>query len=74
MPDAARSAHSGPRELQHHFDSMEQQRDASALGMWVFLVTEILFFGGLFLACSTSTVKRPSPMIMCAACNPVIAK
>jgi len=29
---------------------MEQQRDASSLGMWVFLVTEILFFGGLFLA------------------------
>jgi cytochrome c oxidase subunit 3 len=28
---------------------MEQQRDASSLGMWVFLVTEILFFGGLFL-------------------------
>ncbi len=29
---------------------MEQQRDASSFGMWVFLVTEILFFGGLFLA------------------------
>ena len=29
---------------------MEQQKEASALGMWVFLVTEILFFGGLFLA------------------------
>ncbi len=29
---------------------MEQQKDASAFGMWVFLVTEILFFGGLFTA------------------------
>jgi cytochrome c oxidase subunit 3 len=29
---------------------MEQQKDAASLGMWVFLVTEILFFGGLFLA------------------------
>jgi cytochrome c oxidase subunit 3 len=29
---------------------MEQQKDASALGMWVFLVTELLFFGGLILA------------------------
>jgi cytochrome c oxidase subunit 3 len=29
---------------------MDQQREASSLGMWVFLVTEILFFGGLFLA------------------------
>src|SRR5215472_7466722 len=36
--------------LQHHFDDMEQQKEASTFGMWVFLVTEILFFGGLFLA------------------------
>ena len=36
--------------LQHHFDTMEQQAEASTLGMWVFLVTEIMFFGGLFLA------------------------
>jgi cytochrome c oxidase subunit III len=36
--------------LQHHFDSREQQKEAAALGMWVFLVTELLFFGGLILA------------------------
>ena len=36
--------------LQHHFDSMPQQAEASTLGMWVFLVTEIMFFGGLFMA------------------------
>jgi cytochrome c oxidase subunit 3 len=36
--------------LQHHFDSLEQQQEASALGMWLFLVTEVLFFGGLFFA------------------------
>ena len=59
MADAARSAHSSPRELQHHFDSMEQQRDASALGMWVFLVTEILFFGGLFLAYTVYRAQYP---------------
>jgi cytochrome c oxidase subunit III len=35
--------------LQHHFDSLEQQKEASTLGMWLFLVTEIMFFGGLFL-------------------------
>ena len=35
--------------LAHHFDSLEQQSEAATLGMWVFLVTEILFFGGLFL-------------------------
>ena len=36
--------------LQHHFDDMAQQSEASTLGMWVFLVTEIMFFGGLFMA------------------------
>jgi cytochrome c oxidase subunit 3 len=34
--------------LAHHFDDTDQQRDAATLGMWVFLVTEVLFFGGLF--------------------------
>lgn len=36
--------------LQHHFDTMAQQKEAAVIGMWVFLLTEILFFGGLFLA------------------------
>jgi cytochrome c oxidase subunit 3 len=36
--------------LQEQFDTVEQQRDASTLGMWVFLVTEIMFFGGMFTA------------------------
>ena len=38
--------------LAHHFDSLEQQRDATTLGMWVFLTTEVLFFGGLFMVYS----------------------
>jgi len=33
----------------HQFDTLEQQVDASTLGMWVFLATEVLFFGGLFV-------------------------
>src|ERR1700730_16050491 len=37
-------------ELLHHFADPQQQRDASSLGMWVFLATEIMFFGGLFCA------------------------
>jgi len=37
-------------KLQHHFETMEQQKEASTLGMWVFLLTEVLFFGGLFMA------------------------
>lgn len=36
--------------LQHHFDNMEQQREAGTLGMWVFLITEVMFFGGMFTA------------------------
>jgi cytochrome c oxidase subunit 3 len=39
-----------PSALQHHFENPEQQRDASTIGMWSFLLTEIMFFGGLFLA------------------------
>jgi cytochrome c oxidase subunit III len=46
--------------LQHHFDSMEQQAEASTLGMWVFLVTEIMFFGGLFMA--YLVYRHASPM------------
>jgi cytochrome c oxidase subunit 3 len=34
----------------HHFENLEQQADATVLGMWVFLASEILFFGGLFTA------------------------
>ena len=36
--------------LQHHFHTMAQQKEAAVVGMWVFLLTEILFFGGLFVA------------------------
>lgn len=36
--------------LVHQFDSMAQQKEASTFGMWVFLLTEIMMFGGLFAA------------------------
>jgi cytochrome c oxidase subunit 3 len=39
-----------PHHVAHHFDSAEQEFGAAKLGMWVFLVQEILFFGGLFVA------------------------
>ena len=42
--------HGHDPNLQHHFYSMEQQLEASTLGMWVFLVTEVMFFGGMFMA------------------------
>jgi len=36
--------------LRHHFATAEQQMDAATLGMWTFLITEVLFFGGMFTA------------------------
>lgn len=36
--------------IAHHFDSAEQQFDSGKLGIWLFLVTEVLFFSGLFVA------------------------
>ncbi len=36
--------------IAHHFDSPEQQFDSGKLGIWIFLVTEVLFFSGLFVA------------------------
>src|SRR3954470_16866399 len=45
--------------LAHHFDSMEQQFNSNKLGMWVFLGTEILMFGGLFCAYSVYRHNRP---------------
>jgi cytochrome c oxidase subunit 3 len=35
-------------ELLEQFDTLEQQKDASHIGMWIFLITEIMFFGGVF--------------------------
>lgn len=42
----AESAHA----LAEQFDDLPQQQEASTLGMWTFLATEILFFGGMFMA------------------------
>ncbi len=40
----------GKSFLQHHFQNSDQQFSSSKLGMWLFLFTEIMFFGGLFVA------------------------
>jgi len=42
------AAHAHPPGFAHQFETIGQQREAGTLGMWVFLVTEILFFGGMF--------------------------
>lgn len=37
-----------PSHVAHHFDDAEQQFEAAQMGMWLFLATEVLFFGGMF--------------------------
>ena len=39
-----------PPYLRHHFATVEQQRETASFGMWLFLLTEIMFFGGMFAA------------------------
>ncbi|HET6177654.1 MAG TPA: cytochrome c oxidase subunit 3 family protein [Candidatus Sulfotelmatobacter sp.] len=43
-------AHEHNPALLHHFADEEQQKNASNFGMWIFLATEVMFFGGLFCA------------------------
>ena len=43
----------------HHFDSAKQQLESSKLGMWLFLATEILLFGGLFVAYAVYRGNHP---------------
>ena len=46
MANSARAA--ATRGLAHHFEDLAQQHEAARLGMWAFLATEVMFFGGLF--------------------------
>jgi cytochrome c oxidase subunit 3 len=48
--DAHVHAHEESLALREQFDTAGQQKDASTLGMWIFLITEVMFFGGMFLA------------------------
>lgn len=50
MSHDAHHDHNDPSHLAHHFDTPRQQYDSAKVGMWVFLATEILMFGGLFVA------------------------
>lgn len=56
------SSHS--RFQQHHFVDAEQQFDAAKMGMWVFLVTEVLMFGGLFAAYIVYRLWYPELFVM----------
>src|SRR6476646_9116337 len=53
------SASVGAGALKGHFEDIEQQRGAERLGMWMFLATEVLFFGGVFLAYTVYRLYYP---------------
>lgn len=53
-----------PSHLAHQFDHVDQQREASTLGMWIFLITEVMFFGGLFCGYSIYRWQHPEAWIV----------
>jgi cytochrome c oxidase subunit 3 len=58
LPEAAQQ-HAHHPALAHHFDTLANQSETATLGMWVFLVTEVLFFGGLFLVYTVYRIWYP---------------
>src|SRR5277367_6139163 len=53
----------GDPHHQHHFATMEQQFDTSKLGMWLFLATGILLFGGLFVGFGLMQGRYPREFV-----------
>src|SRR5437016_5243605 len=53
--------------LAPHFADLEQQHEAAALGMWVFLATELMFFGGLFTAYAVYRHRYPDEFAAASA-------
>src|SRR5262249_780647 len=49
LPNYPRRSQGAAVALAHQFDDVEQQHESAALGMWIFLATEVMFFGALFL-------------------------
>src|ERR1700674_4926431 len=58
--------------LAHHFDDLADQKEAATLGMWVFLATEVLFFGGLF--CTYSVYRYLYPAAFAAASHELVVR
>jgi cytochrome c oxidase subunit 3 len=65
-----RPASAASEHFAHQFESLDHQKEVSLLGMWVFLVTEILFFGGLFL--TYSVYRHWYPAAFAAASHEMI--
>jgi cytochrome c oxidase subunit 3 len=62
-PDAGHGHHGDNPFHQHHFTTMEQQFDTSKLGMWTFLATEVLMFGGLFVGFGLMQGRYPQEFV-----------
>lgn len=60
---AGHAHHEHSKALAHHFETPAQQRESSKLGMWIFIMTEILFFGGLFVAYAVYRSSHPEIFI-----------
>jgi cytochrome c oxidase subunit 3 len=56
------AGHDDPHH-QHHFTTMEQQSDTTKIGMWLFLATEVLLFGGLFVGFGMMQARFPQEFI-----------
>ena len=52
-------SHSKPSVVAPYFSDIDQQRRANMLGMWVFLATEVMFFGGIFIAYAAYRLAYP---------------
>ena len=57
------AAHTDDPHHQHHFTTMEQQFDTSKIGMWLFLATEVLLFGGLFVGFGMMQARYPREFV-----------
>jgi cytochrome c oxidase subunit 3 len=55
--------HAANPHLAHHFDTPQQQFDAGKLGIWLFLLTEVLFFAGLFCAYTIYRSMHPEVFV-----------
>jgi cytochrome c oxidase subunit 3 len=61
---ATAESHGTPHSVHHvahQFETVEQQREASTLGMWTFLITEVMFFGAVFAAFTVYRYLYPGP-------------
>src|SRR5271167_3784051 len=56
-------SHGDDPHQQHHFATMVQQADTTKLGMWLFLATEVLLFGGLFVGFGLMQSRYPQEFL-----------